>query len=74
MVFHNLNYNDSHLIMQELGKFNLKLNVRPNELGKYMSFGINSKLSLIDNFQFLSFSLGSLVKYLGKDDFKYLSQ
>ena len=39
-----------------------------------MSFSINNKLSLIDTFQFLSYSLDSLVKNLGKDDFKYLSQ
>ena len=29
-------------------KFNLKLNVIPNGLGKYMSFSINNKLSFID--------------------------
>ena len=34
VVFHNLKNYDSHLIMQELGKFNLKINVIPNELGK----------------------------------------
>ena len=39
-----------------------------------MSFTINNKLSFIYTFQFLSSSLGSLVKILGKDDFKYLSQ
>ena len=60
--------------MQELGKFNLKINVIPNGLEKYMSFTINNKLSFIDSFQFLSSSLDSLVKNLGKDDFKYLSQ
>ena len=38
-----------------------------------MSFTIN-KLSFIDSFQFLCSSLESLVKNLGKDDFKYLSQ
>ena len=38
-----------------------------------MSFNINKKLSFIDGLQFLSYSLGSLVKKLGKDDFKYLS-
>ena len=41
---------------------------------KYMSFTINNKLSFIDNFQFLSSSLDRLVKNVGKDDFKYLSQ
>ena len=74
MVFYNLNNYDSHLVMQELGKFNLKLNVIPNELEKYMSFSINKKLSFIDSFQFLSSSLDNLVKNLGSDDFKYLSQ
>ena len=39
-----------------------------------MSFSINNKLSFIDSFQLLSSSLDSLVKNLGKDDFKYLSQ
>ena len=43
IVFHNLKYYDSHLIMQELGKFNLKINLITNglELEKYMSFTIN---------------------------------
>ena len=71
VVFHNLKDYDSHLIMQELGKFNLKINVTPNGLEKYMSFSINNKLSFIDSFQFLSSSLDSLVKNLTKDDFKY---
>ena len=33
-VFHNLKNYDSHLIMQEVGKFNLKINVIPNRLQK----------------------------------------
>ena len=60
--------------MQELGKFNLKINIIPNELEKYMSFSIINKSNFIDSFQFLSPSLDSLVKNLAKDDFKYLSQ
>ena len=60
--------------MQELGKFNLKLNVTPNRLERYMSFNTNNKLSLINSFQFLSFSFDSLVKNLDKNDFKYLSK
>ena len=39
-----------------------------------MSFTINKNLNFIDSFQFLSSSLDSLVKYLSKDDLKYLSQ
>ena len=46
------------------------------ELGseKNMSFSINNKLGFIDSFQFLSSSLDRLVKNLGKDDSRYLSQ
>ena len=39
-----------------------------------MSYNINSKLTFIDSFHFLSTSLDSLVKNLGRNDFKYLSQ
>ena len=39
-----------------------------------MSFNLNNKLIFIDSFQFLSSSLDSLVKNLGKNHFKYLSQ
>ena len=74
VVFQNVKNYDLHLIMQELGKFNLKLNVIPNGLEKYMSFSINNKLSFIVRFQFLSSLLDSLLENLGKDDLKYLSQ
>ena len=60
--------------MKEVGKFNLKINVIPNRLEKYMSFTINNKLSFIDSFQFLSSPLDSLVKNFNENDFKYLSQ
>ena len=60
--------------MQELGKFNVKVNVIPNVLEKYMSFTFNNKLIFIDGFQVLSSSLDSLVKSLDKHDFEYLSQ
>ena len=60
--------------MQELGKFNVKINVLPNGLKKYMTFSINSKLSFIGSFQFLRSSLDSIVKNLAIDHFKYLSQ
>ena len=60
--------------MQELGKFNLKINVITNGLEKYMRFNINNKLSFMDNVQLLSSSLNSWLKNLSKDDFKYFSQ
>ena len=52
---------DSNHIMQELGKFNLKIKVIPNGSEECMSFSININLSLIDGLQFLSSLLGSLV-------------
>ena len=70
---HNLKKYYSHLIIQEVGKFNFKISVIPNDLEKYMSFNINNKLIFIESFQFLSSSLEGLVKTLCKDD-KYLSQ
>ena len=66
VIFHNLKNYDSHLIMQELDKFNLKTNVIPNELKKYTSDTVNNKLSFIDSFQFLSSSFDSLIKNSGR--------
>ena len=74
IVFHNLRNYDSHLIMPELDKFNLKINVTPNALEKYMSFTTNNKFNFIDNFKFLHSSLDNLVKNLIKIFFKYLSK
>ena len=36
-VFHNLKNYGLYLIMQELSKFNLRINIIPNGLEKYMS-------------------------------------
>ena len=66
-VFYSLNNYNSH-IMQELSKFDLKINVMPNEQEKYLSFNINDKLIFIDSFRFLVFPLDSLLKNLSKDD------
>ena len=60
--------------MRELGKFNLKINMILNGLEKYIRFSINNNLRVIDSFQLLSSSLDSIVKNLGRDNFKYLSQ
>ena len=65
---------ESHLIIQELVIFNLKINFIQNGLERYMSFSINNNLSLINSFQFLSPSLDRLVKNSATDDFNYLSQ
>ena len=74
MVFHNQKNYDSHLTLHKLDIFDFKISVIPNELEKYMSFNINNKLIFIETFQFLSSSSDSVIKNLGKDDFKYLSQ
>jgi hypothetical protein len=36
VVFHNLRGYDSHLIMQEIGKFKMDVNVIPNNMEKYI--------------------------------------
>ena len=72
IVFHN-NY-DLHVIMQELSKFNFKINVIPHELEKHMSFNINDKLIFSNSFQYLTSSLDILIKSFVKNDFKYLGQ
>ena len=73
VVFHNLKTYESHLIMQEQGKFNLNINVIANWLEKFMKFNVNKELGFTDSFQFLSSSWDSLVNNLAKNDFKYLS-
>ena len=42
VIFHNLRGYGSHLIMQEIGKFDVKVNVIPNGLEKYMAFTISN--------------------------------
>ena len=74
VVFHNLKTYDSHLVIQELRKLNVKVSVTPNGLELYLSFTINNQLSFIDSFEFQSFPLESLVKNLSQDYFKFLSQ
>ena len=65
---------DSHLIIKELGKFDVKVNVIPNGLEKCMAFTINKNLVFIDSMQFMNSSLDSLVKNLSDNDFKYFSE
>ena len=72
VAFHNLKNYDSHLTMQELGKFNLKINVIPSGLEKIYELYELYYLSFIDSFHFLSSLLDSIVENLGKDCLKYL--
>ena len=57
--------------MQKLDKLNFQIKFIANA---FMGYNINNKLTFTDSFKFLSFLLNFLVKNLGKDDFKYLSQ
>ena len=72
VIFHNLKGYDNHLIFSELNKFNLKINVIPNGLEKYIAFSLSKSLVFIDSMQFMNSSLDKLVKNLSDEDFKYL--
>ena len=53
---------NSHVIIREIGKFDVKVNVVPNGLEKYMAFTINKNLIFTDSMQFINSSLDALVK------------
>ena len=72
VIFHNLRRYDSNLIFNELDKSDVKINVIPNGLEKYMVFFWNKNLVFIDSMQFMDSSLDKLVKSLSDEDFKYL--
>ena len=72
VIFHNLEGYNSHLIFNELDKFDVKIIVIPNGLGKYMTFFLNKNLVFIDCMQFMNSSLDKFVKNLSEEDFKYL--
>ena len=74
VIFHNLKGYGSHLIIKEIGKFDVKVIVIPNWLEKSMAFRINNNLVFIDSMQFMNSSLDTLVKNLSDNDFKYLLQ
>ena len=59
--------------MKEISKFDVKISVIPNELGKCMAFTINKNLVFIDSMQFINSSLDRLVKNLSDNDFKHVS-
>ena len=74
VIFHNLRGYDSHLIFGELNKFDLKIDIIPNRLEKYIAFSLNKKLIFLDSVQFMNSSLKKLVKNLSDKDFKYLTE
>ena len=74
-MFHNLRGDDSHLIIKEISKSDVKVSVIPNGLEKYMDFTINRNLVFIDSMQFINSSFDSLVKNWSDNNyFKYLSE
>ncbi|CAB3984674.1 Gastrula zinc finger, partial [Paramuricea clavata] len=74
VVFHNLRGYDSHLIMQEIGKFKMNINVVPNNMEKYISFSLGKNLVFIDSIQFMASSLEALVSNLSPEDFKIVGK
>ena len=68
VIFHNLKGCDSHLIIKEISKFDVKVSVIPNRLEKYLAFTINRNLVFIDSMQFMNSSLDSLFKDLSDND------
>ena len=73
-VFNSLKSYFAHLIMQELGKFDFKLNVIPNRLEKYLSFSVDNKFAFIDSFHFLISSLDTSVQNFRENYFNHLIQ
>ena len=74
VIFHNLKGYDSHLLFSVLHKFNLKTNVIPNGLEKYMGFFLNKNLVFIDSMKFTNSSLDKILKNLSDEDSKYLAE
>ena len=58
--------------MQEIGKFNMDVNVIPNNMEKYMAFMLGKHLTFLDSFQFMSSSLDKLVSNLPPTAFKFI--
>ena len=48
VIFHNLKGYDSYLLLPELGKFNKKISIIPNNMQTYMSFSVGHKTSYFD--------------------------
>ena len=74
VIFHNLRGYDSHLIFNKLSKFDVKSDLIPNGLEKYMVFFLTKNLDFIDSMQFMNYGLDKLVKNLSNNDFKYLTE
>ena len=60
--------------MQEIDKFDVKLDVIPKRLEEYVAVTNDKKLVFIDSMQLMHSSFEELVKNLSDNDLKYLSQ
>ena len=74
VIFHNLKGYDSHLIFKVLSKFDVRVNVIPNGLEKYMAFTLNKNFVFIDSMLFMNSNLDKLVKNLTDKDFVFLGE
>ena len=54
VIFHNLRGYEGHLIFCELNKFDVKIDVIPNRLEKYMIIFLNKNLAFIGSIQFIN--------------------
>ena len=53
---------DSHLIFNELDKFDVKISVKPNGLEKYVALFFNKNLVFIDSMQLWILAYKNLLK------------
>ena len=74
VILHNLRDYDSYLNFYELKNYDVKIDVKPKRIEKYMAFVLNKNLVFIDSMQHMSSSLEKLVKNLSDSHFKYLVQ
>ena len=74
VIFHNLRDYDSHLIIKEISKFDVKVSDITKWNRETMAFTINTNLLFTDSMQFMNSSLDSLVKSLSDNDFKYFCE
>ena len=73
VVMHNLKGYDGHLIVNALKSKFGKVRAIPQNMKNYLSITVD-RLKFIDSLQYTSQSLGSLVKTLEVDEFKYVRE
>ena len=77
IFFHNLEGYDSHILMQELGKYkNFKVSCIPKNMEKYISFSLGC-IRFLDSLNFMNESLAKLVSNLsasGYDNFYHINR